>query len=153
MYRLSSTQFLPIDRHQAWEFFSSPKNLALITPRRLNFKILSISGGDQMHEGQIIKYKVSVLPFIRMYWETEITEVKELQSFTDIQRKGPYSYWAHKHSFADVEGGVEMTDELQYSIPLGIAGRMANSLFVAREVRSIFDYRFHVLKDLFSKTS
>jgi ligand-binding SRPBCC domain-containing protein len=153
MYKLTSKQFLPINRQQAWEFFSSPKNLAVITPRRLNFKILSMSGGANMHAGQIIKYKITVLPFIRMHWETEITEVHDQQSFVDIQRKGPYAHWAHKHSFAEVAGGVEMTDELAYALPFGPIGRLANALFVAREVRSIFEYRYNVLKDYFNKAS
>ena len=153
MYRLTSKQFLPISKQRAWEFFSSPKNLAIITPKRMNFEILSMSGGDKMHTGQIIQYKVTVLPFTRMYWETEIKEVLEHQSFIDIQRKGPYSYWSHKHSFIEVDGGVEMTDELEYAIPYGPLGRLANFLFVGREVRSIFEYRFNVLKDYFNKTS
>ena len=149
MYRLTVTQFLPINRYEAWEFFSSPKNLALITPRRLNFRILSISGSERMHQGQIIKYKITVFPFVRLYWETEISEVVEHLSFTDVQRKGPYAYWVHKHSFKEVDGGVEMADELEYSVPFGVLGRLANYLFVAREVRSIFEYRFNVLKNIF----
>ena len=86
-----------------------------------------------------------------MLWETEITEVIDLESFTDVQRSGPYSYWSHKHTFTKVEGGVEMTDELEYAIPLGLLGRVANFLFVGLEVKSIFDYRFHVLNKYFNK--
>lgn len=149
MYKLRFTQVLPISKLEAWEFFSSPKNLALITPARLNFRILSISGSERMHHGQIIKYKITVLPLVRLYWETEITDVVEHFSFTDVQRKGPYSYWAHKHSFKEVEEGIEMTDELEYSVPFGFVGRLANYLFVAREVRNIFEYRFNVLKNRF----
>src|SRR5689334_20191549 len=140
LYKLNSKQFLPISIEQAWDFFSSPKNLAVITPKRLNFKILSISRDGEMHEGQIIQYKITVLPLMRMRWETEITEVVEQKSFTDIQRKGPYAYWSHKHIFTKVEGGIEMTDELEYALPLGILGRLMNFLFVGREVKSIFNY-------------
>lgn len=149
MYRLNFTQFLPISKPEAWQFFSSPKNLALITPKKLNFRILSISGSESMHRGQIIKYKITVLPLVRLYWETEITDVVEHLSFTDIQRKGPYAYWAHKHSFKEVDGGVEMTDVLEYSVPFGLLGRLANYLFVGREVKNIFEYRFNVLKKHF----
>jgi ligand-binding SRPBCC domain-containing protein len=151
LYQLKTKQFLPITLPQAWEFFSSPKNLALITPTRLNFEILSISGTGRMYEGQIIKYKVTVLPFVRMLWETEIKEVVGRKSFTDVQRKGPYTYWSHKHIFREVEGGVEMTDELEYAMPLGLLGNLGHFLFVGREVKSIFDYRFHVLNKYFNK--
>lgn len=153
VYRLKTKQFLPITRQQAWEFFSSPRNLSLITPKSLNFQILSISGPGHMYEGQIIQYKITVLPFIRMRWKTEITEVFELVSFTDVQRKGPYSYWSHKHSFTKVENGVEMTDELEYALPLGLLGRFAHYLFVGNEVKNIFEYRFQVLSKYFNSKS
>ena len=150
VYSLHTKQFLPISLEEAWQFFSSPANLSIITPPRLNFEILGNSGSDKMFKGQIIQYKITVLPLVRMFWETEITEVTELQSFTDVQRKGPYAYWQHKHSFAAVKGGVEMTDALEYSIPFGLLGRLANYFLVGREVKSIFDYRYQVLEKKFN---
>src|SRR6188768_620188 len=135
MHKLTFQQVLPISNKQAWNFFSSPKNLAFITPQRLDFEILSVSGGEKMHTGQIIGYNITVFPFVRMYWETEITDVQEPLSFTDIQRKGPYTHWRHRHTFRKIDGGVEMTDELEYAVPLGLIGRLANFLVVEKELR------------------
>ncbi len=142
---------MPISQIEAWDFFSSPKNLGLITPKHLNFKIQSMSGGDKMYAGQIISYKVSVLPLIRLRWVTEIAHVQYPDYFTDDQRSGPFALWHHKHHFKTVEGGVEMTDELDYAIPLGILGRVAHWMFVARQVKTIFDYRYKVLENYFKK--
>lgn len=152
IYRLTRKQFLPISLSEAWGFFSSPKNLGKITPARMNFQILSQSGGEKMHEGQIIRYKVTVLPLVRLSWVTEITGVTEGQSFTDEQRKGPYRLWRHTHTFREEAGGVEMTDVVEYSLPLGPLGRLAHWLFVEREVNRIFDYRFSVLQTYFQKS-
>jgi len=150
-YHLKRTQFLPISQTEAWDFFSSPRNLGVITPKRMNFKILSITGGEKMFSGQLIKYKVSVLPFVRMGWKTKITNVEEPNYFVDTQLSGPYSLWHHKHIFKTVEGGVEMIDELEYAIPLGILGQFANWLFVGKEVNGIFEYRNNVLKTYFTE--
>lgn len=152
IYRLYRKQFLPIPPSEAWDFFSSPKNLGKITPTRMNFQIVAQSGGDRMHEGQVIRYHVTVLPLIRVTWVTEITGVKEGQSFTDEQRKGPYRLWRHTHTFREQAGGVEMTDVVEYSLPLGPLGRLAHWLFVEREVNRIFDYRFSVLQTYFQKS-
>jgi ligand-binding SRPBCC domain-containing protein len=149
IYHLKRTQFLPISQREAWDFFSSPKNLGVITPQRMNFKILSMSGGNKMYAGQIITYKVSVLPSVRMKWVTEISHVQEPDYFTDEQRFGPFALWHHKHHFKSIEGGVEMTDELDYAIPLGVLGRLAHWLLVEREVNTIFEYRNKVLENLF----
>ncbi len=151
IYNLKRVQFLPITLAEAWEFFSTPKNLSKITPEHMGFKIVYISGGEKTYAGQIIRYKVSILPGIKADWMTEITHVQEPHYFVDEQRFGPYALWHHQHSFKEVPGGVEMTDEVNYAIPLGILGRLANWLFVEREVNRIFDYRFNVLAKYFER--
>lgn len=145
-YTLKRTQVLPISLQDAWSFFSSPANLGAITPPQMNFEILSQTGGDRMHEGQVITYKITVLPLVRMKWITVITSVIESSRFTDVQRQGPYSLWEHTHSFRRTNPGVEMTDEIHYALPFGILGRLAHWLFVRRAVNRIFDYRFRVLE-------
>jgi ligand-binding SRPBCC domain-containing protein len=151
IYSLKRTQFLPISIQEAWEFFSSPSNLSKITPDHMRFKILYMSGGQKMYPGQLIQYIVQGLPGIPMHWTTEITHVHEPHYFVDEQRFGPYSLWHHQHHFKQVQGGVEMTDEVNYAIPLGILGRFAHWLLVGREVNRIFDHRFMVLEKYFNK--
>ena len=36
-YSLKSTQKIPIDLEKAWDFFSDPANLKVITPDKLGF--------------------------------------------------------------------------------------------------------------------
>ena len=117
----------------------------------MGFQILYMSGGQKMYPGQLIQYVVQGLPGIPMHWTTEITHVHEPYYFVDEQRFGPYSLWHHQHHFKQVEGGVEMTDEVNYAIPLGILGRFAHWLLVGREVNRIFDHRFMVLEKYFNK--
>lgn len=151
VYNLTRTQILPISLAQAWDFFSTPQNLSKITPKHMGFEILYISGGDKAYAGQIIRYNVNVLPGIKMHWVTEITQVKESVHFIDEQRFGPYALWHHQHHFKKVPGGVEMTDEVNYALPLGILGRLAHALFVGGEVKRIFDHRYLVLEKYFNK--
>ena len=151
IYHLKRTQILPIEINTAWDFFSSPRNLSVITPSEMNFEILSMSGEDKMYAGQVISYKVNVLPWVRMRWVTEITHVHEPEYFADDQRVGPYTLWHHQHHFKTTSEGVEMTDEIDYALPLGILGQLAHSLFVRREVNRIFDHRFKVLEMYFTK--
>jgi ligand-binding SRPBCC domain-containing protein len=150
IYSIRQTQFIPISLAEAWDFFSSPHNLARITPAKMKFVILSVSGGNRVYAGQIIRYTVRVLPFYTVHWMTEITHVQEPNFFADEQRFGPYALWHHQHFFKEVEGGIEMTDEVHYAIPLGILGRLAHTLFVGRELTAIFEYRFQAVAKYFS---
>lgn len=153
IYTLTRKQFLPISLETAWKFFSTPDNLEKITPSHMKFKILYKSGGDDMYAGQIIRYKVNVLPFLPMNWVTEITHVQAPNYFVDEQRFGPYALWHHQHWFKEVQGGVEMTDVVNYAIPLGLLGQLVNALFVGREVNRIFDHRFTILNDYFKSVN
>jgi len=44
-----------------------------------------------------------------------------------------------------------MHDRIQYKIPFGFLGRIANRLFVRKQVTGIFDYRHKKLEELFGK--
>ncbi len=147
---LKTTLLLPIGLEQAWDFFSSPRNLNEITPPDMTFEITS-EVPDKMYEGLIITYKVSPMLNIPLSWVTEITHVKELSYFVDEQRKGPYRMWHHEHHFREVPGGVEMTDILYYDVGMGILGTIALALFVDKRVKQIFKFRSRKLKELFGE--
>lgn len=149
IYNLKRKQTLPISLEEAWDFFSSPKNLSKITPKEMGFNILYASGGDKTYPGQIIRYKINIMGGVSAHWVTEITHVQTLRYFVDEQRFGPYALWHHQHHFKAVEGGVEMIDEVNYAIPLGLLGRLANWLFVERQVNAIFNHRYQVLAAYF----
>lgn len=151
IYTIQQKQFLPISIQEAWEFFSSPENLAKITPAKMNFRIVHNSGSGKIYAGQIIRYKVQVLPFYSVNWMTEITHVHAPFYFVDDQRFGPYALWHHQHHFKEVNGGVEMFDEIAYAVPYGWIGQLANWIFVGREVNAIFSHRFTILEKYFSK--
>ena len=151
-YQLKFEQKLPISLEQAWDFFSSPLNLAKITPDHMGFIITSdFKEGQKMYPGMIITYKVSPLLGINLNWMTEITHVQEGKYFVDEQRFGPYALWHHQHHFEEIKGGVHMTDIINYAIPYGFIGRIANSILVENEVRGIFDYREKKVEELFGK--
>ncbi len=150
VYRYQTEQILPISIEKAWDFFSSPVNLKEITPDYLGFKITSDLGDGKMYPGQIITYVVKPLAGIPMRWTTEITHVKDKEYFVDEQRFGPYAMWHHQHWFKQTDKGVHMTDIVHYAIPLGIIGRIANTLIVKNKLKEIFDYRYKKVETIFS---
>ena len=152
MYSFKRIQTLPIPLDQAWDFFSSPKNLKTITPAHMGFDIKSDPAFlGEMYAGQIIAYTVRPVLGIPLFWMTEITHVSPQQFFVDEQRIGPYSLWHHQHHFKAVPGGVEMTDLVHYRLPFGLLGKLAHFLFVKKQLKSIFDYRIQKLEQLFGK--
>lgn len=149
-YLLKFEQNLPIPLAETWGFFTSPINLAKITPPEMRFTLTSAyNADDKIYPGMIITYKVSPLLGIKLNWMTEITYIKPQEYFVDEQRIGPYALWHHEHHFAEIKGGVRMTDILHYAVPYGIIGRLSNKLLVGKKIKKIFQYREKAINTMF----
>lgn len=152
LHYLAQEQFLPISLDQAWNFFSSPRNLESMTPPDLGFRIVHCPA-ETMHEGQILEYRVEIFPMVWVPWVSEIKAVDEGRSFIDEQRFGPYKFWHHQHRFVAVEGGVKITDLVHYALPFGPLGSIAHALFVRRKLEEIFSFRRQELERRFPRRS
>lgn len=141
LHSLKYTQQIPVSLEEAWDFFSLPANLARITPPEMFFTITGGSGELHIFEGMLITYTLYPFMMLPVRWETEIITVRKPHFFEDIQKSGPYEQWQHHHFFREIEGGVEMTDILNYSMPLGPFGELVNGLIVSRRLEEVFRYR------------
>jgi len=150
MYTLSVKQQLAVSMDEAWEFFSSPENLSKITPSEMKFEITS-GKPEKMFAGQIISYRIGILPMIKSHWVTEITQVKNKKYFIDEQRFGPYKMWHHEHHFKENQSGILMVDKVSYKIPFGFLGRIAHFLFIHSQLQKIFSYRIQILNEIFAR--
>lgn len=153
-YLVKAEQAIPISLDEAWDFFSSPLNLAKITPKEMSFVVTSnFTAETKIYAGMIITYKIAPVLGIKMNWMTEITHVKEGEYFVDEQRFGPYALWHHQHHFKAIKGGVVMTDILNYAIPYGFIGRLGHTVLVGRQIKQIFEYREKAIRELFGEMS
>lgn len=147
----STEQFLSTGMDTAWDFFSSAKNLALITPPEMEFKILTQMDSKDIYEGMLIDYTVKPLFGIALHWQTEIFKVNKPESFADRQLKGPYKLWEHTHTFFEKDNGILMRDEVKYQMPFGIIGQITQSLIVRKKIENIFSFREKTLNKLFNE--
>lgn len=150
MHQLYYKQKFPVSLEKAWEFFSSPKNLKIITPPYMGFDISS-DISEKMYEGIIISYVVRPFLNIPVKWVSKITKVEEPHYFIDEQIKGPYKIWKHQHKFKEIEGGIEAEDIIDYKLKPEIISRPVNYLIVKKQLEEIFDYRSKKMEELFGK--
>jgi ligand-binding SRPBCC domain-containing protein len=151
IYYYKTEQFLSTDMNTAWNFFSSARNLATITPPELDFNILTQLDDKDIYQGMLIDYTVKPLFGIPLHWQTEIWKIKKPEMFTDKQLKGPYKTWEHTHRFFQKEKGVLMKDEVKYVLPFGIIGKLVHSLIVRKKIERIFNYRKDILNKIFKE--
>ncbi|MEJ2448539.1 MAG: SRPBCC family protein [Anaerolineales bacterium] len=148
IHQLQRRQIIPAELNQVWDYFSRPGNLNEITPPDLNFEVL-FGGEEAMYQGQLMAYKIQLLPLLKTRWLTEITQVRKPDYFVDLQRLGPYRFWHHQHHFRSLDNGVEMRDLVTYLLPLGILGDIVQRLWVGPRLEQIFDYRAEIISRIF----
>lgn len=142
-FSLTRQQTFSRDLDEVFAFFADYKNLELITPPWLRFRILGASR-PEMSEGMTIDYRLKVhgLP---IRWRSLVSEWDPPYSFVDQQVAGPYKVWIHRHTFEPTEAGVLVTDRVDYAVP---GGRLIERLFVRRDLERIFDFRREQLIEL-----
>jgi ligand-binding SRPBCC domain-containing protein len=55
--------------------------------------------------------------------------------------------WQDEHRFAERGGGTDVSDHVDYAVR---GGSIVNALFVAPDVRRIFEYRTRISTELFA---
>lgn len=148
-YNFSRETFLPIPLEQAWDFFSNPQNLSRITPKEMEFKVVTENLPSEISENLEIEYIVRPLLGVPLKWRSKITHVNAPYKFADEQLKGPYAYWFHEHTFEERDGGVLMKDKVTYAVPFGWLGQLVNMIMVKPKLAQIFDYRTAQIRKLF----
>lgn len=84
--------------------------------------------------------------WLRRRLTVEITAYNRPHYFTDTLVAGPFKAMHHTHRFAEHDGGTRMTDTFDYTAPLGLLGRLAESLVLTRHIRSFLTERNRALK-------
>lgn len=141
-------QFLPVSSELLFDFFSKPDNLSKITPTSSGFRVVE-SSKSQIDQGVVIKYRLKIMG-IPVYWVARIEEWLPNLYFTDVQVKGPFAYYKHRHILEKAEGGTIIRDELEYRLPLGFIGALFGNFFVRQELKRTFAFRKQKMEELFN---
>jgi ligand-binding SRPBCC domain-containing protein len=147
MFILERETFVPAARAEVFAFFSDPHNLARITPLSLGFEVLEAPPAP-LRAGQQIRYRIRVLG-IPLRWTSLISEWREGTCFVDEQLRGPYKRWRHEHTLRDVDGGVIMSDRVEYELPFGAIGALFGGWWVTRDLERIFEFRGKAIGAIF----
>jgi len=169
-YTAEFEQWVPVRVEQVFLFFSNPGNLPKIMPPGTGTEVLKVKlvhpAGTIVEQATItdrppvagagseLVTSFRIVPFLpfRAEWIALITQFEWNHHFADVQKKGPFKRFQHRHEFeAEVRGGTEGTrvrDVISYEIGWGILGMLAQTLFVARQFKKIFRYRQKALEGL-----
>jgi ligand-binding SRPBCC domain-containing protein len=165
MTKLETRIWVPASIDDVWSFFSNPRNLSQLTPAYLRPEVESESN-IRDDATVVVHLRPWVYP-LGIKWVSKIHEVQATgneRKFIDVQASGPFAYWKHTHTFSAgtqevksaagktvqcANGGTWIVDEVEYALPLGVVGKIADQIFNRRQIQSIFSYRQDILRKEF----
>jgi ligand-binding SRPBCC domain-containing protein len=164
-----SDQWLPYPVDVVFAFFANPENLPRLMPPWQKARIeeatfippppAPVVPGSRLRAKSIAAgvgthLTLSFRPFpyspVRVPWEAGISEFVWNQRFCDIQLRGPFAYWCHCHSVHpearasqsdSLTHGTLLSDHVEYELPFGNLGDIAQRLFITGQFKKTFLYR------------
>jgi len=165
MASFHAEQWVPYPIEQVFAFFSDPVNLPRILPPAQRARIDQVRlvapqdgpGNDGIGGagvGTEIEISLCPVPFlpVRAKWVARITGFARNQFFVDEQIRGPFKSWKHRHEFESLEQarlpGTMLRDIVEFEAGFGPFGKMAEALFIQRQLRGTFTHRQQALEPL-----
>jgi ligand-binding SRPBCC domain-containing protein len=173
---LRTSQWTPYPVELVFAFFANPGNLPHLMPKWQQARVessrlvapptrpLALDPSLRFQSpaaGVGSEIEISFRPIrrlgFRVAWLASITEFAWNSHFCDEQVKGPFASWKHRHEIVSESRpadagqtirGTLISDEVEYALPLGPLGSIANNLFVRRQMEATFAYRQHRLEEI-----
>jgi ligand-binding SRPBCC domain-containing protein len=160
--------WVPFPLPRVFAFFSDPENLPRTMPAATQTRLSelhlvppppsqqSVASSHPAGVGTIIVTSFRLFPFLplRAQWIARITEFEWNHHFADVQQKGPFKRWHHRHEFVEETragtNGTLVRDVIEYEVGSGPLGALVNTLFIERQMRRTFAERQKALPKLLS---
>ena len=126
---------VPIDN--VWNFYTDLHHLEVITPKRLDLKIIE-SSSNKVTEGQTAYFSSKLLT--RITWKTKITVCKPY-TYVDEMSNSIFKLWKHTHVFDKIdENQTKITDKIEFELQYGVFGKMFE-WYALDKLKKIFEHR------------
>jgi ligand-binding SRPBCC domain-containing protein len=136
--------FIRATVEKVFDFHLDPQNLARIAPPATKTELVS-STENPLQLGSHVVVR-SVQAGIVVLIEAEVVVLDAPRHLEDKQIRGPFKKWIHSHTFEAREGGMQLTDDVEYELPMGGLGSLVMGRTVARELDANFDFRHQATK-------
>ena len=129
---------------RVFEFHEQPDVLSLLIPPWESARVIQPVRISEVGAHAIVETKVFG-PFTAR-WVAQHTVYDPPNLFEDVQLKGPFRSWRHRHIVEADIGGAILRDEIDYEPPLWFLGRALAPLLIHKRLQRLFNYRHEVTR-------
>ena len=129
-----------------FDFHTDTKNLGLISPPWMRSKLIRESGEGL---GKMIEMEVKQYNIFPSHWLVRIEEFDRPFRMTDLVLSGPMKYFRHTRTFSQPCASLtELKDRLEYEVPFGFIGKIANTISIKKMMEQMFAFRHQKTKEI-----
>ena len=125
-------------------FHEQPDVLSLLIPPWESARVIQPAKISEVGAEAIVETRV--FGPITARWVAQHTVYDPPHMFEDVQLKGPFRSWRHRHVVEPHADGAILRDEIDYEPPLGFLGRVLAPILVQKRLQKLFDYRHEVTR-------
>jgi ligand-binding SRPBCC domain-containing protein len=129
---------------RVFEFHEQPDVLSLLMPPWESARVIQAAKISDVGAQAIIETRI--FGPVKMRWVAQHTLYQPPSLFEDVQVKGPFRSWRHRHIVEPHAEGAILRDEIDYEPPLGLLGRAIAPLLVQKRLHKLFNYRHDVTR-------
>ncbi len=135
---VESRLWLPKPRAEVFAFLADPVNLPSVMPPSLGVRL--VTSPPAMAAGAVFDLRLAWLG-VPLRWRAFVREYDPPVRFLDVQVRGPYARWEHRHLFLVAGDGTRVEDRVVYRLPFGPLGRLAHALLVGHQLGRLWAHR------------
>ncbi|MDX6382835.1 MAG: hypothetical protein QOK48_408 [Blastocatellia bacterium] len=139
--RYTKESLIHASPERVFAFHEQPDALKLLTPPWESSRVIQSARISEIGSRAIIETR---LFGFRLQWIAEHTAYDPPHAFEDIQIKGPFRSWRHRHIIEPHRDGARLRDQIDYLAPLGFLGRVVAPILIEPRLRKLFEYRHQV---------
>ena len=144
MTRFAKESVIHATPEQVFAFHERENALELLLPPWETARVIQAARISEVGSRAIID--TSILGPAKVRWIAEHTVYQPPHLFEDVQIKGPFRSWRHRHIINAHPEGATLLDEIEYEPPLGLLGKLVAPWLVEPRLRKLFEYRHQVTR-------
>ncbi len=129
---------------RVFAFHERPEALAILTPPWERTRVVTHARLSEVGSRAVVETRI--LRLIPVRWIARHVAYDPPRSFEDVQERGPFRRWRHRHVVRPHAEGAILRDEIEYEPPLGLLGRLAEPFLIRPRLERVFDYRHEVTR-------
>lgn len=149
MAHLQISQLIPASRLEVFDYLTDPNNLPALLRPTINVQVVTpdvaLKRGNEVH---FMMSRFGLSQSIRF----RVEDVLRGSRLSYRQSEGVFAAWAHTMKFDEHgEGGTLVTDLVDYQVPMGLLGHLADDLLLKSDMSRVLAHRLQRAKEYFDE--